>query len=81
METWLENTSTRPPQEVPGNRGGIFCMGAQTRTDILPYMSLIPVFGYFMRGTSTRIWVLALVCEGVSGRPTSKALVGTWWME
>jgi len=45
--------STRPPQEVPENRGGIFCMGAQTRTDILPYMSLIPVFGYFMRGTST----------------------------
>jgi len=30
-------------------------MGAQTRTDILPYMSLIPVFGYFMRGTSTII--------------------------
>jgi len=29
-------------------------MGAQTRTDILPYMSLIPVFGYFMRGTSIR---------------------------
>ena len=44
---------TRPPQEVPENRGGIFCMGAQTRTDILPYMSLIPVFGYFMRGTSS----------------------------
>jgi len=48
---WLMHT--RPPQEVPENRGGIFCMGAQTRTDILPYMSLIPVFGYFMRGTST----------------------------
>ena len=46
--------STRPPQEVPENRGGIFCMGAQTRTDILPYMSLIPVFGYFMRGTSIK---------------------------
>ena len=24
----------------------IFCIGAQTRTDVLPYISLIPVFGY-----------------------------------
>ena len=27
-------------------------MGAQIRTPILPYISLIPVFGYFLRGTS-----------------------------
>ena len=27
-------------------------MGAQTRTDILPYISIIPVFGYLLRGTS-----------------------------
>ena len=39
-------------KKVPENRGGIFCIGARTRTDILPYISLIPVFGYFMRGTS-----------------------------
>jgi len=26
--------------------GGIIRMGAQTRTDVLPYISLIPVFGY-----------------------------------
>ena len=24
-----------------------FCMGGQTRTDILPYKFLIPVFGFF----------------------------------
>jgi len=28
-------------------------MGAQTRTDVLPYISLIPVFGYLWPGTST----------------------------
>lgn len=27
-------------------------MGAQTRTDILPYISLIPVFGHLLRGMS-----------------------------
>jgi len=27
-------------------------MGAQTRTDVLPYISLIPVFGYLWPGTS-----------------------------
>jgi len=27
--------------------------GAQTRTDVLPYISLIPVFGYLWPGTST----------------------------
>jgi len=29
-------------------------MGAQTRTDVLPYISLILVFGYLWPGTSTR---------------------------
>jgi len=28
-------------------------MGAQTRTDVLPYISLIPVFGYLWPGTSS----------------------------
>jgi len=28
-------------------------MGAQTRTDVLPYISLILVFGYLWPGTST----------------------------
>ena len=27
-------------------------MGAQTRTDVLPYISLIPVFGYLWPGIS-----------------------------
>ena len=31
---------------------GIIPMGAQTRTDVLPYISLIPVFGYLWPGTS-----------------------------
>ena len=48
------NCGTRPPHEVPENRARIFCMGAQVRTDILPYISLIPVFRYFLRGTSIR---------------------------
>ena len=39
---------------------GIIPMGAQTRTDVLPYISLIPVFGYLWPGTST-ITVLVLV--------------------
>ena len=30
----------------------IICMGAQTRTDVLPYISLIPVFGYLWPRTS-----------------------------
>ena len=42
-----------PLMKYPKTGGGMFCMGAQARTDILPYISLIPVFGYFMRGTST----------------------------
>ena len=33
--------------------GGVICMGAQTRTDVLPYISLIP-----FSGTSTWYWVL-----------------------
>jgi len=32
-------------------------MGAQTRTDVLPYISLIPVFGYLWPGTSTNILI------------------------
>ena len=32
---------------------GIIPLGAQTRTDVLPYISLIPVFGYLWPGTST----------------------------
>jgi len=28
-------------------------MGAQARTDVLPYISLIPVFGYLWPGAST----------------------------
>jgi len=40
-------------------------MGGQTRTDILPYKFLIPVFGFFMSVTCTaclyRIWKLDLV--------------------
>jgi len=35
------------------NWRGIICMGAQTSTDVLPYISLIPVFGYLLPGTST----------------------------
>ena len=40
-------------------------MGAQTRTDVLPYISLIPVFGYLWPGTSTaeysgEIWIDAI---------------------
>ena len=49
----LQHGRTRPPKEVPENRGGIFCMGAQICTDILPYISITPVFGYFFRGTSS----------------------------
>jgi len=30
-------------------------MGAQTRTDVLPYISLIPVFGYLWPGTSSSV--------------------------
>ena len=32
--------------------GVIICMGAQARTDVLSYISLIPVFGYLWPGTS-----------------------------
>jgi len=40
-------------QEEPEDRGGgIFCLGAQTRTGILPYIYSIPVFGCFLPGTS-----------------------------
>jgi len=41
------------PRKKYPKTGGIFCMGAQTRTDILPYISIIPVFGYFFRGSSS----------------------------
>jgi len=36
-------------------------MGAQTRTDVLPYISLIPVFGYLWPGTS-------IIFQGPQGR-------------
>ena len=44
---------TRPRQEVPGNRGGQFCMSAQIIAGGLPYENLIPVSGYFLPGTSS----------------------------
>jgi len=34
-----------------------FCMGGQTRTDILPYKFLIPVFGFFMSVTCTALYL------------------------
>ena len=49
---------TCPRQEVPANRGGLFCMSAQTRTDVLPYIFLILVCGYLLPGTSRRALVL-----------------------
>jgi len=36
-------------------------MGAQTRTDVLPYISLIPVFGYLWPGTSIKLDVLITI--------------------
>jgi len=47
-------------------------MGAQTCTDILQYISLIPVFGYFLPGTSIsramvseRSIAMCMVLEGL----------------
>jgi len=47
------DTCTCPRQEVPASGGGLFCMSAQTRTDVLPYIFLILVCGYLLPGTST----------------------------
>ena len=55
---------TCPRQEVPANRGGSFCMSARTRTDILPYIFLIPVCGYFLPGTSMNMILVTGIIAG-----------------
>ena len=50
-------------------------MGAQTRTDVLPYISLIPVFGYLWPGTSTRVRALVRSQVG-AGLPIFFSIVG-----
>jgi len=52
MHDIYSSRCTRPRQEVPGNKGGPFCMGAQIIAGVLPYKNLIPVSEYFLPGTS-----------------------------
>jgi len=47
-------------------------MGAQTRTDVLPYISLIPVFGYLWPGTSTLQILMKSVHKITSSADPSK---------
>ena len=46
---------------------GIIPMGAQTRTDVLPYISLIPVFGYLWPGTSKNLHLVIRIHSCQSG--------------
>ena len=59
-----QQRTTGPEQEVVANRGGgLFCMSALTCTDVLPYIFLIPVCGYFLPVTSTARQNLELVVQ------------------
>ena len=52
-------------------------MGAQTRTDVLPYtyISLIPVFGYLWPGTSTRNFLTFVNTTAIACHQNPEALV------